>query len=40
MGNDRLTDVENRLVAAKGEGGGSGMEGEFGAGRCKLCHSE
>ena len=28
----------NRLVVAKGEGGGSGMDGEFGVDRCKLFH--
>ena len=34
----RVTDMENRLVVAKGEGGGSGMDGEFG--RCKLLNLE
>ena len=29
------TDVENRLVVAKGERGGSGMDWEFGVSRCK-----
>ena len=29
-------DRESRLVVAKGEGGGSGMDGEFGVGKCKL----
>ena len=29
---------ETRLVAAKGEEGGSGMDGEFGVGRSKLLH--
>ena len=29
----RLTDIENRLVVAKGEGGRSGMDKKFGAGR-------
>ena len=29
-------DKEKRLVVAKGEGRGSGMDGEFGVGRCKL----
>ena len=33
-------DIENRLVVAKGEVGGSGMHGEFGVGRCKLFHLE
>ena len=32
--------MENRLVVARGEGGGCGMDGEFGVGRCKLLHSE
>ena len=30
---------EKRLVVAGG-GGGSGMDGEFGVGRCKLLHLE
>ena len=34
-------DIENRLVVAKGEReGGSGMDEEFGVGRCKLLHLE
>ena len=37
---NRLTDVENTLVVAKGEGGGSGMDWEFGVSRCKLLHLE
>ena len=38
---NRLTDMENRLVAAKGEGEGvSGMDWEFGDSRCKLLHLE
>ena len=32
--------MKNRLVVAKGEGGGSGMHGEFGVSRCKLLHLE
>ena len=32
--------MENRLVVAKGEGGGNGMDWEFGVGRCKLFHFE
>ena len=32
----RLTDIEDRLVVVKGEGGGGGMEGEAGISRCKL----
>ena len=27
-------------MVAKGEGGGSGMDGEFGVSRCKLLHLE
>ena len=30
--------MENRLVVTKREGGGSGTDGEFGVGRCKLLH--
>jgi len=37
---NHLTDMENRLVAAKVEGERSGMDGEFEAGRCKLLHLE
>ena len=32
--------IENRFVAAKGEGSGSGTGWEFGIGRCKLLHLE
>ena len=32
--------MENRLVVAKGEEGGRGMDWEFGVGRCKLLHLE
>ena len=32
----QITDMESRLVVANGEAGGSGMDGEFGVGRCKL----
>lgn len=35
-----VTDTENRLVVAEGEVGGSGMDGEFRVGRCKLLHLE
>ena len=35
---NRLTDMENRLVALKEEGGGSGMDWEFGVSRCKLLY--
>ena len=34
------TDIENRLVVAKGVGGRIGMDGEFGIGRYKLLHLE
>ena len=40
---NRLTDIENRFVAAKvatRKWEGSGMEWEFGVGRCKLLHLE
>ena len=33
-------DIENRLVVAKWEGGGSGMDWEFGVSRYKLLHLE
>ena len=32
--------IENRPVVAKGEGGGGGMEWEFGVSRCKLLYIE
>ena len=32
--------MENRLLVAKGEMGGSGMDWEFGVSRCKLSHLE
>ena len=35
---NRHTDIENRLVVAKGMGRGSRMDWEFGASRCKLLH--
>ena len=37
---NRLIDLENRFVVAEVEGEGSGMDLEFGAGRCKLLHLE
>ena len=37
---NRLTDIENRLVVAKGEGGGGGMDWEFGVSRCTLLYIE
>ena len=30
--------IEERFVVAKGEGGGIGMDWEFGVSRCKLLH--
>ena len=35
-----FTDTENRLVIAKGEGDGGGMEWEDGVSRCKLLYME
>ena len=35
-----LTDIQNRLVVAVGEEGGSGIDSKFGIGRCKLLHLE
>ena len=35
---NRLTDIENRLVAAKGEGVGGGKDWEFEISRCKLLY--
>ena len=35
-----LTTIENRLVVTKWKGEGSGMDWEFGVGRCKLLHLE
>ena len=32
----KIMDLENRLVVAKGAGGGSGMDWELGVNRCKL----
>ena len=32
----KIMDLENRLVVAKGEGGGSGMDWELGINRYKL----
>ena len=36
----RITDIENRLVIAKGVGGDEGMKWEFGVSRCKLLYIE
>ena len=36
----KIMDMENRLLVVKGEGRASGMDGEFGVGRCKLLHLE
>ena len=33
-------DMENGLMVAKGQEGGSGMDWEFGVSRCKLLHME
>ena len=35
-----MTDTENRLMVAKGEVGGRGMDGEFGVNGCKLFRLE
>ena len=40
MKQNRITDIENRLVVAKGEGVGGGMEWETGVSRCKLLYRE
>ena len=37
---NRLSDIENKFVIAKGEGEGSGMDRKFGVSRCKLLHLE
>ena len=37
---NRLTDVENRAVVARGEGVGGGSVWEFGISRCKLLYIE
>ena len=37
---NRLIDIENRFMVAKGEGGKSGMDWEFGVSRYKLLHLE
>ena len=37
---NRLSDIKNSLVGAKGEGRGGGMDWEFGVSRCKLLHLE
>ena len=36
----RIMDIENRMVVAKGEGVGGGMEWEAGVSRCKLLYRE
>ena len=36
----KQTHIENRLVVAKGVGGGCGMDWEFWVSRCKLLHLE
>ena len=40
MNRNRLTDIENRSVVAKGEGVGGGMKWEVGVSRCKLLYIE
>ena len=35
---ETVTDIENRPVAAKGEGVGGGMEGEVGESSCELLY--
>ena len=35
---NRLTDIENKLVVAKGVRGGRGLDWEFGISRCKLLY--
>ena len=40
IGRKGLTSIENWLVVAKGEEGGSEMDWEFGVNRCKLLHLE
>ena len=37
---NRLTDIENCFVVAKGEERGSGVDWEFGVGGCKPLHLE
>ena len=37
---NRFTDIENRLLVAKGEGEESGMDTEIRVGKCKLLYLE
>ena len=37
---NKLMDVGDRIVVAKGDGGVSGTDEEFGDGRCKPLHLE
>ena len=37
---NRLTDIENKLVVARGKGEGHGRKWEFGVSRCKLLYKE
>ena len=37
---NRLTDIENRLVVAKGKDVGAGLKWEIGVSRCKLLYIE
>ena len=36
----QIMDRESRLMVARGEGGGSGMDRDLGVGRCKILHLE
>ena len=36
----KQTHIENKLTVAKAEGGGGGMDWEFGISRCKLLYIE
>lgn len=40
LNRNRLVNIENKLVFAKGNGGGGGMDEEFGVHKCKLLHLE
>ena len=37
---NRITNIENRLVFAKGEGGGGGIEWEVGVSKCQFLYVE
>ena len=38
--NHKQTHGHSKLVVTKGDGGGNGMNGEFGGSRCRLLHLE